>query len=60
MGRQFAMVQMGYTIGRVLQHFERVVNVGQRDQEILKSEVILTPADGIRVAFVRARDIEQL
>lgn len=48
-GQQFAIAEMGYTICRILQAMESVEDRGS--QCILKSEIVLTPADGVRVAF---------
>ena len=51
-GQQFAMVEMGYTIVRILQEFDRIVDYGSK--RILHAEIILTPAEGVKVGFVKS------
>jgi cytochrome P450 len=48
-GQQFAMVEMGYTLVRIFQTFERLVDYGNKP--ILKTEIVLTPGDGVKVGF---------
>ena len=48
-GQQFAIIEMAYTICRIFQHFDAVTDLGNRT--ILKSEIILTPAEGVKVGF---------
>ena len=48
-GQQFAVVEMGYTICRILQTMETVEDRGSKGS--LKTEIVLTPAEGIKVAF---------
>lgn len=53
-GQQFALTEMGYTIVRLLQVFERVENfMGVVDQgsPCLKAEIVLQPGQGVRVGF---------
>lgn len=50
-GQQFAMVEMGYTIVRILQEFDQIVDYGS--PRILHAEIILTPAEGVKVGFLK-------
>lgn len=55
MGQQFALTEMGYTIVRVLQRFERMDRRWPEDMQLsLKSEIVLQPAEEVRVGFWRA------
>lgn len=50
-GQQFALAQMGYTITRILQRFERI-DVRWRDgEQKIKCEVVISPAHGVKVGF---------
>ena len=49
-GQQFALTEMGYTVARILQTYERIEC--RMDQfPGLKSDIVLQPADGVHVAF---------
>jgi len=53
-GQQFALTEMGYTIVRLLQRFEKVESLmGKVDggKPMLKAEIVLQPGQGVRVAF---------
>jgi hypothetical protein len=56
-GQGFAMVEMGYTIVRILQRFERCETFGERGpmgedlEMVLKAEIVLQPGAGVRVGF---------
>ena len=53
-GQQFALTEMGYTIVRLLQRYERVENfMGPVDggKPCLKAEIVLQPGQGVRVGF---------
>jgi cytochrome P450 len=53
-GQQFALTEMGYTIVRMLQRFERVENFMQNvdgGNPMLKAEIVLQPGQGVRVGF---------
>lgn len=52
-GQQFALVEMGYTICRILQHFNYVADLGGKDQEVLQHDIVLIPGQGIKVGFYR-------
>ena len=42
---------MGYTIVRILQHFERIDKFWADSEQKLKSEIVLSPANGVHVGF---------
>ena len=44
---------MGYTIVRILQTFDEIIDYGNKP--ILKTGIVLTPAEGVKVGFVRRR-----
>ncbi|CAF9926024.1 MAG: hypothetical protein ALECFALPRED_003339 [Alectoria fallacina] len=50
-GQQFALTEMGYTIVRILQRFDRVSKYWQDGGAQFKSEVILSPKNGVQVGF---------
>jgi cytochrome P450 len=53
-GQQFALTEMGYTIVRMLQKYERMENwMGKVDggKPCLKAEIVLQPGQGVRVGF---------
>ncbi|EXJ95308.1 hypothetical protein A1O1_00428 [Capronia coronata CBS 617.96] len=50
-GQQFAMVEIAYTVVRILQEFDQIIDYG--NQRILHTEIILTPAEGVKVGFVK-------
>lgn len=45
------MARVGYTIVRILQRFERVSKYWQGGGAQFKSEVVLSPRDGVKVGF---------
>ncbi|KIV80170.1 hypothetical protein PV11_07691 [Exophiala sideris] len=49
-GQQFAMVEMGYTIVRILQEFDQIIDYG--NDRSMHADIILTPANGVKVGFV--------
>jgi cytochrome P450 len=54
-GQQFALTEMGYTIVRLLQRFEKVENfmaVVDGGSPCLKAEIVLQPGQGVRVGFL--------
>ncbi|KAF6813323.1 cytochrome P450 [Colletotrichum sojae] len=56
-GQQFALTEMGYTLCRLFQRFERVesyMDVIDSGKPTLKAEIVLQPGDGVKVAFWRA------
>ncbi|KAK2626072.1 hypothetical protein QTJ16_004334 [Diplocarpon rosae] len=57
-GQQFALTEMGYTIVRLLQRFERVESfMGAVDggEPCLKAEIVLQPGEGVRIGFFEER-----
>lgn len=53
-GQQFALTEMGYTIVRMLQRYERVESFMQSvdgGAPCLKAEIVLQPGQGVRVGF---------
>jgi cytochrome P450 len=53
-GQQFALTEMGYTIVRMLQRYERVENHMEAvdgGKPCLKAEIVLQPGQGVRVGF---------
>ncbi|KAI9869682.1 MAG: hypothetical protein M1830_005221, partial [Pleopsidium flavum] len=53
-GQQFALTEMGYTIVRILQRFERVERRWKDGEQFLKAEIVLQPGAGVKVAFWEA------
>ncbi len=50
-GQQFALTEMGYTIVRILQRFERVERRWADGEQFLRAEIVLQPGAGVRVGF---------
>ncbi len=53
-GQQFALTNMGYTIVRLLQRFDRLESFmpeGPQGSPVLKAEIVLQPGAGVHVAF---------
>lgn len=55
-GQQFALTEMGYTIVRLLQRFERLETympevLSGNGQPVLKAEIVLQPGNGVHVGF---------
>ncbi|KAK7885389.1 hypothetical protein LTR67_010567 [Exophiala xenobiotica] len=50
-GQQFAMVEMGYTIVRILQEFDQIIDYG--NERTMHADIVLTPAKGVKVGFVK-------
>lgn len=56
-GQQFALTEIGYTIVRLLQKFEKIENyMGKVDggKPCLKAEIVLQPGQGVRVGFLES------
>lgn len=52
--QQFALTEIGYTAVRVIQRFDRLEKYwGVGDDEV-KSEIVLSPAHGVKVGFFSA------
>jgi cytochrome P450 len=53
-GQQFALTNMGYTIVRLLQRFDRLESFmpeGPQGKPVLKAEIVLQPGAGVHTAF---------
>ena len=53
-GQQFALTNMGYTIVRILQRFDRLESFmpeGKYGNPVLKAEIVLQPGAGVHVAL---------
>ncbi|KAF7544202.1 hypothetical protein G7046_g9832 [Stylonectria norvegica] len=53
-GQQFALTEMGYVLCRLFQKFERVTSYMQDidgGKPLLKSDIVLSPGQGVWVAF---------
>jgi cytochrome P450 len=50
-GQQFALTEMGYTLVRLFQRFERVENRMGGEEPGLHADIVLQPAKEVRVAF---------
>jgi cytochrome P450 len=53
--QQFALTEMGYTVTRILQHFERLEYRGNGHPG-LHAEIVLAPANPVMVEFFEAKD----
>ena len=61
-GQQFALTEMGYTIVRLLQRYDRVENFMENvdhGKPCLKAEIVLQPGQGVRVGFFEAEKGEK-
>jgi cytochrome P450 len=57
-GQQFALTEMGYVLTRMFQKFERVEShMAEVDggSPLLKSEIVLQPGQGVKVAFFESQ-----
>lgn len=50
-GQNFALMQMSYTIVRILQHFERIEKRFDDHAQRLRTEIVMSPANGVKVGF---------
>ncbi|KAL8818388.1 MAG: hypothetical protein Q9223_002964 [Gallowayella weberi] len=55
-GQQFALTEIGYTVVRIIQHFDRLEKYWGVEDDVVKSEIVLSPANGVKVGFYRAGD----
>ncbi|MCJ1469479.1 hypothetical protein MMC07_008112 [Pseudocyphellaria aurata] len=58
-GQNFALTEMGYTVVRILQRFERLDKYWVDSEQKLKSEIVLSPSNGVKVGFWEAGCQEQ-
>lgn len=57
-GQQFALTEMSYTLCRIFQRFERVQSFMHEvdgGEPLLKSDIVLSPGQGVQVAFWEAK-----
>ncbi|KAK0631974.1 cytochrome P450 [Immersiella caudata] len=57
-GQQFALTEMGYVLTRLFQRYERVESLMapvDGGKPTLKAEIVLSPGDGVKVAFWEAK-----
>ena len=54
-GQQFALTEMSYTIVRILQRFDRIEKYWQEGTQGLRSEIVLSPTNGVKVGFWEAK-----
>jgi cytochrome P450 len=62
-GQQFALTEMGYTLVRLLQRFERIENYMDKidhGNPCLKAEIVLQPGQGVKVAFFERQKDEKV
>lgn len=50
-GQQFALTEIGYTVVRMLQKYERIDRYSSDGDMKFRSNIVLSPADDIRVGF---------
>ncbi|KAF7190710.1 Cytochrome P450 52A1 [Pseudocercospora fuligena] len=55
-GQQFALTELAYTVTRILQTFERV-ECRMDEYPGTKTDIVLQPAKGVYVAFVKAESV---
>ncbi|UKZ78024.1 hypothetical protein TrVFT333_005758 [Trichoderma virens FT-333] len=58
-GQQFALTEIGYTLCRIFQRFDRVQSFMREiddSQPLLKSDIVLSPGPGVHVAFWEAKN----
>ncbi|KAL7930885.1 cytochrome P450 [Trichoderma chlorosporum] len=59
LGQQFALTEMGYTLCRIFQRFDRVQSFMHEidgGKPLLKSDIVLSPGQGVHVAFWEAKN----
>ncbi|KAF2101995.1 cytochrome P450 52A5 [Rhizodiscina lignyota] len=58
-GQQFALTEMGYTLVRIFQRYSRLESTRPGQAPGLKSDIVLSPAAGVHVAFWEASSTEK-
>ena len=53
-GQQFALTEMAYLVVRMLQRFERIERYWKDGEMVIKSEIVISPLNGVRVGFWEA------
>ncbi|KAL3493768.1 cytochrome P450 [Aspergillus germanicus] len=54
-GQNFALAEMGYTIVRIVQRYERIEYVGDWEKQYHKAEIVGTPGMGVNVRMYEAK-----
>lgn len=54
-GQQFALTEMGYTITKILQTYDRIENRMDAPPK-MKTDIVLQPAEGVQIAFFAAKN----
>jgi cytochrome P450 len=57
-GQQFALMEIGYTIVRILQEFDQIVDYGSK--RVLHADIVLIPGEGVNVGFRKTRKSEKV
>ena len=53
-GQNFALAEVGYTLIRVCQKYERIEYVGEWEQQFHRAEIVGSPGQGVRVRMYEA------
>ncbi|RMZ83305.1 hypothetical protein DV738_g1162, partial [Chaetothyriales sp. CBS 135597] len=53
-GMNFAMMEIAYTVIRILQQFDQLVDHGNTSE--MKIDIVITPADGVKIGFVKSKE----
>ncbi|ETN39841.1 uncharacterized protein HMPREF1541_06067 [Cyphellophora europaea CBS 101466] len=56
-GMNFAQMEMGYTVVRLLQHYEKIINFNNRSD--MHIEIVVTPAYGTNVGLVKKSSVSE-
>ena len=57
--QQFALTEMAYTCVRILQRYDKLARRWTDDDNMIKSEIVLSPKNGVKVAFWEADGTER-
>ncbi|KAI4191103.1 MAG: hypothetical protein L6R41_000324 [Letrouitia leprolyta] len=55
-GQQFALTEIGYTVVRIVQRFDRLVKYWDLGDDKIKSEIVLSPARGVKIGLFNAKE----
>jgi cytochrome P450 len=58
-GQQFALAEMGYTVTRILQEFDRIENYMSSEPN-MKAEIVLQPLHGVRIGLWRRQNLAEV
>lgn len=53
-GQNFALAEIGYTLIRICQRYERIEYAGRWEEQFHKAEIVGSPGQGVRVRFYKA------